>query len=75
MYDENSGIYKPHTFLAGEALYLYESDMKEYVYFHTKDGQKGEIHVENESYLYGDFDVDGQDLIDFFQKEGRSWAG
>mgnify|MGYP000876844853 FL=1 len=73
-YNKETGKYEMSTYKAGEVIYVYETDMKNFIYFRTKDNEKGYIYVIKPEEDY-EFYIGNERLVDYFDKEEISWAG
>ena len=73
-YNEETGKYEISTYKAGEVIYVYETDMKNIIYFRTKDNEKGYMYVIKSEEDY-EFYIGDERLVDYFDKEEISWAG
>ena len=76
-YNDKTAVYEITTYQKGEALYLYETDMQNLIYFKTENGDKGYINVTKDDYesITGEFYIEEERLVDYFDKEEISWAG
>ena len=58
-------------------MYLYETDMQNLIYFKTENGDKGYINATKDDYesTTGEFYIEEERLVDYFDGEEISWAG
>ena len=73
-YNKETGKYEMSTYKAGEVIYVYETDKKNFIYFRTEDNEKGYIYVIKPEEDY-EFYIGDERLVDYFDKEEISWAG
>ena len=76
-YNDKTAVYEITTYHKGEALYLYETDMQNLIYFKTENGDKGYINATKDDYesTTGEFYIEEERLVDYFDGEEISWAG
>ena len=76
-YDDKTDTYEIHTYQQGEVLYLYETDMRNLIYFKTKNGAKGYINATKDDYDIpaGEFYIGDERLVDYFNADEISWTG
>ena len=76
-YNDKTAVYEITTYQKGEALYLYETDMQNLIYFRTENGDKGYIDATKDDYesTTGEFYIEEERLVDYFDGEEISWAG
>jgi len=76
-YNDKTAVYEITTYHKGEALYLYETDMQNLIYFKTENGDKGYIDATKDDYksTTGEFYIEEERLVDYFDGEEISWAG
>ena len=76
-YNDKTDAYEITTYQKGEALYLYETDMQNLIYFKTENGDKGYINATKDDYesTTGEFYIEEERLVDYFDGEEISWAG
>ena len=76
-YNDKTAVYEITTYQKGEALYLYETDMQNLIYFKTENGDKGYINATKDDYesTTGEFYIEEERLVDYFDGEEISWAG
>ena len=76
-YNDKTAVYEITTYHKGEALYLYETDMQNLIYFKTENGDKGYINATKDDYesTTGEFYIEEERLVDYFDREEISWAG
>ena len=76
-YNDKTAAYEITAYQKGEALYLYETDMQNLIYFKTGNGDKGYINATKDDYesTTGEFYIEEDRLVDYFDGEGISWAG
>ena len=68
-YNDQTDVYEIHTYQQGEVLDLYETDMRNLIYFKTKNGSKGYINVTKDDYDIptGEFYIGDERLVDYFK--------
>ena len=76
-YNGKTAVYEITTYHKGETLYLYETDMQNLIYFKTENGDKGYINATKDDYesTTGEFYIEEERLVDYFDREEISWAG
>ena len=76
-YNDKTAVYEITTYHKGEALYLYETNMQNLIYFKTENGDKGYINATKDDYesTTGEFYIEEERLVDYFDGEEISWAG
>jgi hypothetical protein len=76
-YDDKAACYEMTVYHKGEVLHLYETDMQHLIYFKMEDGDKGYINVTKDDYEsnVGEFYIEEERLVDYFDGEEISWAG
>ena len=76
-YNDKTDTYEIHTYQQGEVLYLYETDMRNLIYFKTKNGAKGYINATKDDYDIpaGEFYIGDERLVDYFKADEISWTG
>ena len=76
-YNDQTDVYEIHTYQQGEVLDLYETDMRNLIYFKTKNGAKGYINATKDDYDIpaGEFYIGDERLVDYFNADEISWAG
>ena len=67
-YNDQTDVYEIHTYQQGEVLDLYETDMRNLIYFKTKNGAKGYINAIKDDYDIhaGEFCIGDKRLFDYF---------
>ena len=75
-YDDKAACYEMTVYQKGEVLHLYETDMQHLIYFKMEDGDKGYINVTKDDYESnaGEFYIEEERLVDYFDGEEISWA-
>lgn len=73
-YNDKAACYEMTVYQKGEVLHLYETDMQHLIYFKT---EKGYINVTKDDYESnaGEFYIEEERLVDYFDGEEISWAG
>ena len=73
-YNDKVACYEMTVYKKGEVLHLYETDMQHLIYFKT---DKGYINVTKDDYESnaGEFYIEEERLVDYFDGEEISWAG
>ena len=68
-YNDQTDVYEIHTYQQGEVLDLYETDMRNLIYFKTKNGSKGYINLTKDDYDIpaGEFYIGDERLVDYFK--------
>lgn len=76
-YNDKAACYERTVYQKGEVLHLYETDMQHLIYFKTENGDKGYINVTKDDYesITGEFYIEEERLVDYFDEEEISWAG
>lgn len=76
-YNDKAACYETTVYQKGEVLHLYETDMQHLIYFKTENGDKGYINVTKDDYesTAGEFYIEEERLVDYFDGEEISWAG
>ena len=76
-YNDQTNVYEIHTYQQGKVLYLYETDMRNLIYFKTKNGNTGYINATKDDYDIpaGEFYIGDERLVDYFNAEEISWTG
>ena len=72
-YNDKVACYEMTVYQKGEVLHLYETDMQHLIYFKT---EKGYINVTKDDYesTAGEFYIEEERLVDYFDGEEISWA-
>lgn len=76
-YNNKAACYEMTVYQKGEVLHLYETDMQHLIYFKTENGDKGYINVTKDDYesTAGEFYIEEERLVDYFDGGEISWAG
>jgi len=76
-YNDKAACYERTVYQKGEVFHLYETDMQHLIYFKTENGDKGYINVTKDDYesITGEFYIEEERLVDYFDEEEISWAG
>lgn len=76
-YNDKAACYERTVYQKGEVFHLYETDMQHLIYFKTENGDKGYINVTKDDYesTAGEFYIEEERLVDYFDGEEISWAG
>ena len=76
-YNDKAAAYEITTYQKGEVFHLYETDMQHLIYFKTENGDKGYINATKDDYesTTGEFYIEEERLVDYFDGEEISWAG